>query len=118
MNVAGPGWLQKLAAVARRHGALLVVDEIQAGVGRTDAFFSFEASGLRPDIVTMAKSISGYGLPMALVLKIDNSTSGSPESTTARSAATAMLSSRHAQLSSTSGTRIALQRLSRRKAIC
>ncbi|ESX14974.1 hypothetical protein X767_29000 [Mesorhizobium sp. LSJC264A00] len=44
-------------------GALLIVDDIQAGVGRTDAFFSFEASGVRPDIVTMAKSISGYGLP-------------------------------------------------------
>ncbi|TIU58556.1 MAG: diaminobutyrate--2-oxoglutarate transaminase [Mesorhizobium sp.] len=68
LNVAGTEWLQKVAAIARRHGALLIVDDIQAGVGRTDAFFSFEASGLRPDIVTMAKSISGYGLPMAVVL--------------------------------------------------
>ncbi|MER9777016.1 diaminobutyrate--2-oxoglutarate transaminase [Mesorhizobium sp. M0220] len=68
LNVAGPEWLRKVAAIARKHGALLIVDDIQAGVGRTDAFFSFEAAGLRPDIVTMAKSISGYGLPMALVL--------------------------------------------------
>lgn len=68
LNVAGTEWLQKVAAIARRHGALLIVDDIQAGVGRTDAFFSFERSGLRPDIVTMAKSISGYGLPMAVVL--------------------------------------------------
>ncbi|WP_404926342.1 diaminobutyrate--2-oxoglutarate transaminase [Mesorhizobium sp. ORM16] len=68
LNVASTKWLQKVAAVARRHGALLIVDDIQAGVGRTDAFFSFETSGLRPDIVTMAKSISGYGLPMAVVL--------------------------------------------------
>ncbi|WP_353683124.1 diaminobutyrate--2-oxoglutarate transaminase [Mesorhizobium sp.] len=68
LNVAGTAWLQKVAAIARRHGALLIIDDIQAGVGRTDAFFSFEAAGLRPDIVTMAKSISGYGLPMALVL--------------------------------------------------
>lgn len=68
LNVAGMAWLRKVAAISRRHGALLIVDDIQAGVGRTDAFFSFEAAGLRPDIVTMAKSISGYGLPMALVL--------------------------------------------------
>ncbi|OBQ84935.1 diaminobutyrate--2-oxoglutarate transaminase [Mesorhizobium sp. WSM3873] len=68
LNVAGAEWLQKVAATARRHGALLIVDDIQAGVGRTDAFFSFEASGLRPDVITMAKSISGYGLPMAVVL--------------------------------------------------
>ncbi|OHV75313.1 diaminobutyrate--2-oxoglutarate transaminase [Ensifer sp. LCM 4579] len=68
LNVAATAWLRKLAAIARKHGALLIIDDIQAGVGRTDAFFSFEAAGLRPDIVTMAKSISGYGLPMALVL--------------------------------------------------
>jgi diaminobutyrate-2-oxoglutarate transaminase len=68
LNVAGTAWLRKVAAAAHRHGALLIVDDIQAGVGRTDAFFSFESAGLRPDIVTMAKSISGYGLPMALVL--------------------------------------------------
>ncbi|MGX5845045.1 diaminobutyrate--2-oxoglutarate transaminase [Mesorhizobium sp. ArgA1] len=68
LNVASAAWLRKLAAVTQRHGALLIADDIQAGVGRTDAFFSFEAAGLRPDIVTMAKSISGYGMPMALVL--------------------------------------------------
>ncbi|TIL44423.1 diaminobutyrate--2-oxoglutarate transaminase [Mesorhizobium sp.] len=68
LNVAGTAWLRKVAAIAHRHGALLIVDDIQAGIGRTDAFFSFEAAGLRPDIVTLAKSISGYGLPMALVL--------------------------------------------------
>ncbi|RWO62340.1 MAG: diaminobutyrate--2-oxoglutarate transaminase [Mesorhizobium sp.] len=68
LNVARTAWLRKVAAIAHRHEALLIVDDIQAGVGRTDAFFSFEAAGLRPDIVTMAKSISGYGLPMALAL--------------------------------------------------
>ncbi|MGX5832177.1 diaminobutyrate--2-oxoglutarate transaminase [Mesorhizobium sp. 43Arga] len=68
LNVAGTTWLRKIAGIAHKHGALLIVDDIQAGIGRTDAFFSFEAAGLRPDIVTMAKSISGYGLPMALVL--------------------------------------------------
>ncbi|HSM20517.1 MAG TPA: aminotransferase class III-fold pyridoxal phosphate-dependent enzyme, partial [Hyphomicrobiales bacterium] len=45
-----------------------IVDDIQAGVGRTGTFFSFEPARLKPDIVTMAKSVSGYGLPLALVL--------------------------------------------------
>ncbi len=68
INVAGYEWLRAIAGIARRHGALFIVDDIQAGAGRTGTFFSFEPSGVRPDIVTMAKSLSGYGLPMALVL--------------------------------------------------
>jgi len=68
LNVAGTEWLRKVAGIAHRYGALLIVDDIQAGVGRADGFFSFESVGFRPDIVTMAKSVSGYGLPMALVL--------------------------------------------------
>jgi diaminobutyrate-2-oxoglutarate transaminase len=68
LNVAGYDWLRKLAAVARKHGALFIVDDIQAGAGRTGTFFSFEAAKVKPDIVTMAKSVSGYGLPLALVL--------------------------------------------------
>jgi diaminobutyrate-2-oxoglutarate transaminase len=47
---------------------LFIIDDIQAGAGRTGTFFSFEPAELKPDIVTMAKSISGYGLPLALVL--------------------------------------------------
>ncbi|HUD96342.1 MAG TPA: diaminobutyrate--2-oxoglutarate transaminase [Woeseiaceae bacterium] len=72
LNVADYDWLRKVADVARKHGALFIVDDIQAGVGRTGTFFSFEPAGLKPDIVTLAKSVSGYGLPMALVL-IDRS---------------------------------------------
>ena len=68
LNVAGYGWLRKIAAIARRHGALLIADDIQAGAGRTGTFFSFEPAGVKPDIVTMAKSVSGYGLPLALVM--------------------------------------------------
>jgi diaminobutyrate-2-oxoglutarate transaminase len=68
LNVADYGWLRKIAAIARRHEALFIVDDIQAGAGRTGSFFSFEAAGIKPDIVTMAKSISGYGLPLALVM--------------------------------------------------
>jgi diaminobutyrate-2-oxoglutarate transaminase len=68
LNVADYSWLRNLAAVARKHGALFIIDDIQAGAGRTGTFFSFEPAELKPDIVTMAKSISGYGLPLALVL--------------------------------------------------
>ena len=68
LNVADYDWLRRIAEIARKHGALFIVDDIQAGIGRTGSFFSFEPAGLKPDIVTMAKSLSGYGLPMALVL--------------------------------------------------
>jgi len=68
LNVARPEWLRQLAAVARRLGALLIVDDVQAGCGRAGDFFSFESAGIRPDIVCLAKSIGGIGLPMALVL--------------------------------------------------
>lgn len=68
VNAASPQWLKSIAEIAKRHGALLIVDDIQAGCGRAGRFFSFEEFGLEPDIVTMAKSLSGLGLPMALVL--------------------------------------------------
>jgi diaminobutyrate-2-oxoglutarate transaminase len=68
LNVASVDWLQRLAAIAKRLGSVLIVDDIQAGCGRTGPFFSFEQAGLVPDIVCLAKSISGLGLPMALVL--------------------------------------------------
>jgi diaminobutyrate-2-oxoglutarate transaminase len=68
LNVARFEWLRKIAAVSRKHGALFIVDDIQAGVGRCGSFFSFEPANIKPDIVTLAKSVSGYGLPMALVL--------------------------------------------------
>jgi diaminobutyrate-2-oxoglutarate transaminase len=68
LNVASPEWLRAIAAIARDHGALLIVDDIQAGCGRTGRFFSFEDMGFVPDIVTLAKSLSGMGLPFALTL--------------------------------------------------
>ncbi|HVL85366.1 MAG TPA: diaminobutyrate--2-oxoglutarate transaminase [Pseudonocardia sp.] len=68
INPARVEWLQALADLCRRHGILLIVDDVQMGVGRTGPFFSFEIAGITPDIVCISKSISGYGLPMALVL--------------------------------------------------
>ena len=65
---ASPEWLRRLAEVARQRDILLILDDIQTGCGRTGDFFSFEEAGIVPDLVCLSKSISGYGLPMALVL--------------------------------------------------
>lgn len=68
VNVARPEWLRALAELCKRRDILLIVDDVQMGCGRTGSFFSFEEAGIVPDVVTLSKSISGYGLPMALVL--------------------------------------------------
>jgi diaminobutyrate-2-oxoglutarate transaminase len=54
--------------LAKETGALLILDDIQAGCGRTGQYFSFEGMGLEPDIVTLAKGIGGLGTPMAMNL--------------------------------------------------
>ena len=61
-------WLRRLAEVLRRHEVLLIVDDIQVGCGRTGPFFSFEPAGLEPDLICLSKSLSGYGLPLSVVL--------------------------------------------------
>lgn len=61
-------WLRRLSDICRRHGMLLIVDDIQTGCGRTGSFFSFEPADIEPDVVCLSKSLSGMGLPLALVL--------------------------------------------------
>ena len=68
VRVATDRWLRGLADLAKRHGSLLIVDDIQVGCGRTGPFFSWEKAGITPDIVCLSKSLSGYGLPFSLVL--------------------------------------------------
>jgi diaminobutyrate-2-oxoglutarate transaminase len=68
VNVASSEWLRGLAERCQRNSIPLIVDDVQMGCGRTGAFFSFELAGIEPDIVCLSKSISGYGLPMALTL--------------------------------------------------
>ena len=68
LNVASFAWLRKIAKIAKKHGALFIVDDIQAGCGRTGTFFSFEPAGIKPDIVCLSKALGGMGLPMSLVL--------------------------------------------------
>ncbi|MGD8860572.1 MAG: diaminobutyrate--2-oxoglutarate transaminase [Myxococcales bacterium] len=68
VNVSSHEWLKRLSDLCRRFGILLIVDDIQVGCGRTGPFFSFEPSGVKPDIITLSKAMSGYGLPFALTL--------------------------------------------------
>ncbi|MCT2593798.1 diaminobutyrate--2-oxoglutarate transaminase [Streptomyces sp. N2-109] len=68
INVARPDWMRALSDLCKRYDMLLIVDDIQMGCGRTGAFFSFEESGIEPDIITLSKSIGGYGMPLALTL--------------------------------------------------
>ncbi|MFB8351650.1 diaminobutyrate--2-oxoglutarate transaminase [Streptomyces niveus] len=66
--VAPPEFLVALRRWCDTHEVLLIVDDIQVGCGRTGAFFSFEEAGIEPDLITLSKAISGFGLPMALLL--------------------------------------------------
>lgn len=68
INAASFEWLQALEKICRKYNILLIADDIQAGCGRTGSYFSFEPAGIKPDIVTMSKSLGGYGLPFAVVL--------------------------------------------------
>jgi len=68
LQTASASWLQRIAAIAARIGALLIIDDIQTGCGRTGTFFSFEGSPIVPDIVCLSKSLSGIGLPLSVVL--------------------------------------------------
>ena len=68
INAASIDWLRNLQTVCKKHSILLIVDDIQAGCGRTGDYFSFEEAGIQPDIITLSKSLGGYGLPFAVVL--------------------------------------------------
>lgn len=68
INVASVEWLKRLEEICHENDILLVVDDIQVGCSRTGTFFSFERAGIHPDMVTLSKSIGGYGFPMSLLL--------------------------------------------------
>ncbi|MQW24150.1 diaminobutyrate--2-oxoglutarate transaminase, partial [Sinorhizobium meliloti] len=68
INSASKEWLQSVERLCRKNGILLIVDDIQAGCGRTGSFFSFDFAGLSPDIIVLSKSLSGLGLPLSLLL--------------------------------------------------
>lgn len=66
--VAPTEWLVRLRELCDRFDILLICDDIQVGCYRTGTFFSFERAAIVPDMVILSKSISGYGLPMSLLL--------------------------------------------------
>ncbi|GAQ19053.1 diaminobutyrate--2-oxoglutarate transaminase [Oceanobacillus picturae] len=68
INAARMNWLKKVEALCKRWDILLIVDDVQAGNGRTGTYFSFEPAGIEPDVVCLSKSIGGIGLPMAITL--------------------------------------------------
>ncbi|WP_407151114.1 diaminobutyrate--2-oxoglutarate transaminase [Bradyrhizobium sp. ORS 86] len=70
--VAAKEWLLSIQDIARDVGALFIIDDVQMGCGRTGDFFSFEFAGLSPDIVVLSNSLSGYGLPLSMLLIKDS----------------------------------------------
>ncbi len=68
INPASVEWLKEIRKICDEYGILMIVDDIQVGNGRTGYFFSFERAGIIPDMVVLSKSISGFGMPMALLL--------------------------------------------------
>ena len=70
-----PAFLVAARDLADEHGALLVLDEVQTGVGRTGSFFAFEQLGVRPDAVTLAKGLAN-GLPIGCLLVADAAPGG------------------------------------------
>jgi adenosylmethionine-8-amino-7-oxononanoate aminotransferase len=63
-----PAYLARLAALARRHGMLLIADEVATGFGRTGTMFACEQAGITPDLLCIAKGLSGGYLPLAATL--------------------------------------------------
>lgn len=68
VNVADEKWLKEIRQFAKDRGALFILDDIQAGCGRTGNYFSFDGMDLDPDIITLAKGIGGFGTPLAMNL--------------------------------------------------
>ncbi|MFN2628186.1 MAG: aspartate aminotransferase family protein [Gaiellaceae bacterium] len=75
VHPAEPGFLAAARRLADERGALLVLDEVQTGAGRTGSFFAFEQLGVRPDAVTLAKGLAN-GLPIGCLLVADEAPQG------------------------------------------
>jgi acetylornithine aminotransferase/acetylornithine/N-succinyldiaminopimelate aminotransferase len=70
-----PGFLAEARRVADEHGALLILDEVQTGVGRSGSFFAWQELGVKPDAVTVAKGLAN-GLPIGALLVSDDAPTG------------------------------------------
>lgn len=67
VNIPPPGFLEKAEQLCRKYGTLTIADEVQSGLGRTGRWFAFEHFGLKPDIVTVAKALSGGFIPVGAI---------------------------------------------------
>ena len=68
VHVFSNEYLQGVRALCDKYDILMIVDDIQVGCARTGTFFSFERANIKPDMVILSKSISGFGLPMSILL--------------------------------------------------
>ncbi len=68
INVLTWRWLRDLAVLCQEYGIVLIMDDTQVGCGRTGHFFSFESAGIQPDMIVLGKSLSGFGVPLSLLL--------------------------------------------------
>jgi len=68
VNIPSPGYLEGAQELCRRHGTLFCVDEVQTGFGRTGRMLALEHWGLEPDLITIAKSLSGGYVPVGALL--------------------------------------------------
>jgi acetylornithine/N-succinyldiaminopimelate aminotransferase len=75
VNAAPPGWLKGLRELCDRHGLLLILDEVQTGMGRTGKLFAHEWAGITPDVMAVAKGIGG-GFPLGAVLATKEAAKG------------------------------------------
>jgi acetylornithine/N-succinyldiaminopimelate aminotransferase len=75
VNVASPAWLKALRELCDRHGLLLVLDEVQTGMGRTGKLFAHEWAGFTPDVMAVAKGLGG-GFPVGAVLATKEAAKG------------------------------------------
>ena len=67
VHVISPNFLQEARRLADQHGALLILDEIQTGLGRTGDWFAYSRSGVKPDVLILGKPLGG-GLPLSAIL--------------------------------------------------
>jgi putrescine aminotransferase len=67
VRIPAPGYLSRVAALCRDHGALLVVDEIQTGMGRLGTWWGVDTEGVRPDVLLVGKGLSGGVVPVAAI---------------------------------------------------
>ena len=116
VNPLEPAFVEAARALADELGALLGLDEVQTGVGRTGTFFAFEQLGVRPDAVTLAKGLAN-GLPIGCLLVADAAPARScPATTRSPSAATPSRARRRAQSATRSTTSCCARRGARRRA--